>query len=206
VEARPAPAEHQPAPAAPATPEPDPRTAVPPPRDDLAIAGLTIDDVVLMMPDIDDALAALKEAGPGMRTIQGSALFNGLDREQLEEVIGGLRLTSVKPGEIIVAEGEPGGSLFLIASGRVRVYARSPSGRQKLVRTMGQGDFFGEISLLTGSRRTATITAATACEVLELDRETVDAIARRKPEVRDLISAFCRRRSGSSEERTARAE
>ena len=139
-------------------------------------------------------------------TVQGSALFGGLDAEQLQAVIGGLRLTSVQPGEIIVAEGEPGGSLFLIASGRVRVYARSPSGRQKQVRTMRQGDFFGEISLLTGSRRTATITAATPCEVLELDRETVDAMAQRKPEVREIISAFCRRRSGSTEERTARAD
>jgi len=200
------PAEPHPVFEEPTAPKADPRATAATSGDELAVAGLTIDDVALMLPDIDDALAALKETGSEMRTIQGSALFGGLDTEQLQEVIGGLRLTSVQPGEIIVAEGEPGGSLFLIASGKVRVYARSSSGRHKQVRTLRQGEFFGEISLLTGSRRTATITAAAPCELLELDRETVDAISQRKPEVRDIISAFCRRRSGSTEERAARAD
>ena len=187
-------------------PKPDPREEAPTLSDEHVLSDVSIEDVAFLMPDVDDALTALKEAGPGMRMIQGSSLFSGLDTEQLQELIGGLRLTSVQPGEIIVAEGEPGASLFLIASGRVLVYVRSPSGRQNQVRTMYQGDFFGEISLLTGSRRTATITAASPCEVLELDRETVDAIAQRKPEVREIIRAFCRRRSGSTEEKTARTD
>jgi cAMP-dependent protein kinase regulator len=59
---------------------------------------------------------------------------------------------------------------------------------------MDEGQFFGEISILTGGERTATVTARTRCELLELDKATLDDIAQRRPRVREVMTEFCRQR------------
>jgi CRP-like cAMP-binding protein len=63
---------------------------------------------------------------------------------------------------------------------------------------MREGDFFGEISLLTGGPRTATVTAATRCELLELDRATLDEIARAHPRVLDVLRRFSEERAAAT--------
>ncbi len=136
--------------------------------------------------------------------LQGSPLFNGLTEDQLLAVIRGLRLATFGPGEIIVTEQEPGQSMFLIAGGAVRIYVRRDDGGNAQVRTMEQGDFFGEISLLSGLPRTATITAAAQCELLELGRDDLEKIAVEQPEVIGIVERFCSQRAGSAEELEAR--
>jgi cAMP-dependent protein kinase regulator len=69
---------------------------------------------------------------------------------------------------------------------------------------MGEGSFFGEISILSGKPRTATVTASTRCELLELDRKSLDAIAAIHPRVRDVLTRFHRQRAMSAEEARAR--
>ncbi len=75
-------------------------------------------------------------------------------------------------GEVIVRQGEPGDSMFVICKGRVRV-TLDTSGIE--VAQLDAGGFFGEMSMLTGDPRTATVTAATDCVVMEL---TVEAFRR----------------------------
>jgi CRP-like cAMP-binding protein len=70
---------------------------------------------------------------------------------------------------------------------------------------MEEGEFFGEVSLLSGGARSATVTAATPCELLELDRRTLDDIARRHPRVRTIIEEFYAERAGSPSELEARS-
>jgi hypothetical protein len=187
----------------PAAPEPRPEPPSPPPAAPHARPSDFEDILVREMPEADAELH-LADGGGDVTALQESALFRDLSTAQLEALISGLQLTSVGPGEIVVAEGEPGSSLYLIASGTVRVYVRTGSGHQQQIRVMRQGDFFGEISLLKGTRRTATITAATRCELLELSRSAVHAIAEEHPQVWTIIEDFCNRRAGSAEERGAR--
>jgi CRP-like cAMP-binding protein len=71
---------------------------------------------------------------------------------------------------------------------------------------MGEGSFFGEISILSGSARTATVTAATHCEVLELDQPTLESIAETHPRVWPVLVQFAEQRSGSREEERIRTE
>jgi len=137
-------------------------------------------------------------------SLRTSPLFSSLSGAELLAVIRGLELQTFEPGEIVVSEAEPGSSLFLIAGGRVRVYVRNVSGRSAQLRTLEAGDFFGEISLVTGHRRSATITAATPCELLELDRQTLDQIAAHHPDVPETVRRFCERRAESPEELEAR--
>ncbi|RMH17325.1 MAG: hypothetical protein D6696_16045 [Acidobacteria bacterium] len=143
-----------------------------------------------------------------LSTLTGIAnvpLFSHFDADELSAIIHGLKVYTYEAGEILFTEGESGASLIVLASGVVRVYVKNASGGNTEIRRLEQGSFFGEISLLTGEPRSATITAATACEVLVLDRPTVEAIIERHPKVRDTLRDIYRQRAGSAEERRARA-
>ena len=153
--------------------------------------------------DADSETAPTKD-GEDVSVFHGSPLFQDMAPNEVLALIDGLRLRTFEPGEIVVTEGEPGDSMFLLAGGIVRVFVRNDQGINNEVRTVDQGDFFGEISLLTGSRRTATITAATPCDLLELKRDDLVSIAQEFPHILTIIEAFCVRRSGSSEEAEAR--
>jgi cAMP-dependent protein kinase regulator len=134
-----------------------------------------------------------------------SPLFGDFSRDELLDVVRGLKLLSFEPGAILVTEGEKGDSLLVLTSGSVRCFVKNPEGRNVQVRQLAEGEFFGEISLLSGSSRTATVTAASSCELLELDRPTFDDIVRRHPRVRTVVEEFYNRRVGSDSERLARA-
>jgi hypothetical protein len=135
--------------------------------------------------------------GPPPNVVE-SPLFQDFSREELLEVMRGLRLRSFEPGEIVVSAGEPGESLFLVTTGGVRAYMRDKRGRHVQVREMVEGDFFGEISILTGNPRSATITASSYCELLELDRPALADISRRHPRVREVLQEFYKRRASHS--------
>ena len=86
------------------------------------------------------------------------------------------------------------------------MYVRDAAGRNRQVRTLDEGEFFGEISLVTGQARSATVTATTPCELLELHQGTLRVIGRDHPQVPIVIREFCDRRLGSIEETSARGE
>jgi hypothetical protein len=119
-----------------------------------------------------------------------SPLFGDFSRGELLAMMKGLQLQVFDAGDIIVAEGDAGDSLFILTSGIVKAYVRGKDQHLRHVRTLHDGDFFGEISIFTGGRRTATITAATRCELLELDRPTLDSITAAHPHVSEVMRKF----------------
>lgn len=116
-----------------------------------------------------------------------SPLFEDFTEEELLSLVRGLRLVSLDAGDVVVTEGEAGNSVFVITGGGVKVFVRDPAGRNVLVGRLAEGDFFGEISLLSGRPRSATITAAAPCELLELDREAFDRVCAQHPRVRAVM-------------------
>jgi CRP-like cAMP-binding protein len=134
-----------------------------------------------------------------------TSLFGDLSEEELLAVVRGLRLHLHGPGDILVTEGERGQSVFVLAAGSAKVFVRSPSGRNFPVAELREGEFFGEISSLSGRPRTATVTAAARCELLELDRPTLDEIARVHPRVAGVLEEFYIRRASSPEAAAVRA-
>jgi CRP-like cAMP-binding protein len=156
-------------------------------------------------PGSSAAEASAGPAPPGAeRTVPPSPLFDDFSAEELVAVIQGFDLISYQPGDIIISEGEPGDSLFILTTGCVKAFVRNPSGRHVQVRELGEGEFFGEISILSGKPRTATVTAATPCELLELDRARLDAITASHPRVLEVLREFYERRSGSDAEALVR--
>jgi hypothetical protein len=123
-------------------------------------------------------------------------LFGGFSQDELVEVIRGLKLQSFEPGDVVVTEGESGGSLFIVSTGLVKVFIRDQAGRSQKVRELGEGAFFGEVSVVTRNPRSATVTAATRCELLELDRKTLASIVAIHPHVWSVMLDFCQQRTG----------
>jgi hypothetical protein len=146
---------------------------------------------------------AAEDLAPNAPPVQ-TPLFRGFSNDELTAVIRGLRLLTFAPGMIIVTEGQPGESLFVLTAGMARAFVKSPGGRSIQVRELMEGDFFGEIAILTGNPRSATITAASRCELLELDRATLDSIAATHPHVRDVLKEFHDQRAGSTIEAAIR--
>jgi hypothetical protein len=125
-----------------------------------------------------------------------SPLFRSFSVDEMVAVIQGLRLLSFARGDVILREGEPGDRLYMLTSGMVRAFRKdAASGRQLRVADLKEGAFFGEVSILTRGPRTATVAALTPCELLELDRPTLDSIRQTHPHVWEVLEDFARQRT-----------
>lgn len=125
-----------------------------------------------------------------------SVLFEALNDEEREALIREMDLESHDEGSVIISEGDPGSSMYLIVSGEVKVFTRA-AGKAATVylAKLGGGDFFGEVSVLTGKPRTATITAAQKTELLRLDKEKLDTVLNKYPGIRKVLDDFYKRRA-----------
>ncbi|MCL4820299.1 MAG: cyclic nucleotide-binding domain-containing protein [Vicinamibacteria bacterium] len=154
------------------------------------------DEVASLLEDIFKAEGIKPQAVEVPRPqLVETPLFRDFSREELVEVIKGLDLRTFEPGEIVMAAGEPGTSLFIVTTGRLRAYLRSAEQRYVQLRELKEGDFFGEISLLTDNPRSATVTAASYVELLEMDKKTLDEICSRQPRVREVLQEFYKQRA-----------
>ena len=108
-------------------------------------------------------------------------------------------------GGIVVSEGDPGESLFLIAKGSVRILVVGGHGRALEIRRLDAGDFFGEVAMLSGRPRTATVVATTDCELLEIDHDALDRLVEARPAARRILEGARDVRAQSPEETAVRA-
>jgi cAMP-dependent protein kinase regulator len=128
------------------------------------------------------------------RTVPKSPLFEVLQSDEREALVKEMELESHEEGSVIISEGDPGDSMYVISSGEVKVYTRGTKGAVYLAK-LGEGDFFGEVSMLTGKPRTATITACTPTEVLRLDKEKLDNALGKYPGIRKVLDEFYKKRA-----------
>ena len=127
-----------------------------------------------------------------------SPLFRDFSVDEMVAVIQGLKLLSFERGEVILKEGQPGGSLYMLTSGRVRAFKKDGDGKQSPLGDLKEGAFFGEMSILTGQPRMASVVALARCELLELDRPTLDGITKTHPHVWDVLREFAEKRAAQS--------
>lgn len=129
-----------------------------------------------------------------------SPLFETMADEERRAVVDVMVLEQFNEGDVVIAEGEPGSALYVIVSGAVKVYGKGPRGDSVYLANLGEGDFFGEVSVLTGKPRTATITASQRSELLRLDKEKLDEIVARHPRVKSVLEDFYRKRASHTVE------
>lgn len=135
------------------------------------------------------------------RILAPVALFAPLTGEQRDELAARASERLYGRGEKIVRQGEPGGSMFVIHRGRVRIV--EASGRELAV--FDAGGYFGEMSMLTGQPRSATVEAADECRVVELTAASLREVALSNPEVVTRISAVVAERQADLDRQKAEA-
>lgn len=129
-----------------------------------------------------------------------SPLFEDLTAEERDALAREMVLESFDEGDIVITEGEKGSSLYVVVSGEVKVYTRGGRGENVYLAKLAEGDFFGEVSILTGKPRTATVTASQRTELLRLDKEKLDAVVAGHPRIREVLEDFYRRRADQTVE------
>jgi len=144
----------------------------------------------------------LADANPQQleRERDASTFFSSFPAEVLEDLLSSTSVRSFSPGDVIVREGDPGISLFLIESGSVEVRTNDPGGREVVLADLGPGEFFGEVAVLTGRPRTATIIAREPVTLIEILAEDLQRIVAAHPQVRTVLEEFYQRRAKATVE------
>lgn len=124
-------------------------------------------------------------------------LFAGLEEPMLASVAEEFQPVESSQDERILAEGSPGAEMYVIRSGEVEVYHEDDAGRRTVVVTYGPRTHFGEMALLTGNARNASVRALTPVSLLRLLKSDLDGLFQRYPEMRRLLE-------GAAAERMAR--
>jgi CRP-like cAMP-binding protein len=120
-------------------------------------------------------------------------VFRALDAAKIDRLARRLRHVVFGPGEVILRQGDPGDSLYVVRGGKVAVQV-GVLGASKEIATLGDGQFFGEMSLMTGESRAATVVAKTDVECYIVDKEAFQEILEEKPELAGTISDILSRR------------
>ena len=127
--------------------------------------------------------------------LKGVDLFSALPDSHLEAIARKVFLHKYKKGETILHEEDTEGhSLFIIAKGHVKVFLTGVDGREAILALLHEGEFFGEMSLLDGEPRSASVRALAATEMLVLKREDFFQVIMSQPEVlRTLLVEMSKR-------------
>lgn len=143
-----------------------------------------------------------EEAASGPLPPRGgeAAFFGAFPRDALEKLLNSTCVYTFQPGVVLVREGEDGRSMFLIEGGTVQVLTTDGTGATIPLARLGPGEFFGEVSVLTGRPRTATVVAETAVTVIEVSKDDLDQITATHPEVRALVQRFYEERAHATVE------
>jgi NTE family protein len=123
--------------------------------------------------------------------LERSPLFEGVERDLLRGLVGLMRRVEFAAGATICREGDPGRSAFVLVAGLADVLF--PGGGEVEVR-LGPGDVIGEMSLVTGEARSATVLTAVASTALELEEEAFGGLLRDDPAVGANLSRIVSRR------------
>ena len=133
--------------------------------------------------------------------LRGIPLFEGLDDAYLAALADRFVTERYAEGAVVVEEGAPGDSLHIIVRGKIEVLKRDREGRQRRLAVLDDGDFFGEIALLHGVPRTATVRTRTPCLMLALERDEFLSLLETAPELRahiEEIAAIRREAQGAA--------
>jgi small-conductance mechanosensitive channel/CRP-like cAMP-binding protein len=122
------------------------------------------------------------------RLVAAVDLFEHLDPELRARIAAALRPRLLEPGEVLMRAGEAGSSVFIVETGVLEVVLGDEGSAKRPAARLGTGDIVGEMSLLTGQPRIATVVALDECRVLELSHEAMSPIMVDNPEIAEGLS------------------
>lgn len=110
-------------------------------------------------------------------------IFSGLSAKDIEKIVAVTHQRKYRKDNIILIEEEAGQTMFILMSGQVKISRISEDGREVILAVMGEGDFFGELSLLDGQSRSANVTVIKDSEMLLINREDFLSLLNEFPQI-----------------------
>ena len=123
-----------------------------------------------------------------------SGIFQGVEPDAADSLAKEMEMIDVRKGEIVFSEGEPGDSLYIVLSGKIKVGRRAADGRQNLIAVMGPSDMVGELSLFDPGPRTATATAVLDTRLARLRKQALRPWLTNRPEIAEQLLRVLARR------------
>jgi len=122
--------------------------------------------------------------------IAGIPFFSFLDPVERNKLTDTATLHGFKAGEMIIRKGDPGRSIYVVLNGRVRVFLRDYHGSELELDILSKSEFFGEISLLTGKPRSASVAAIDSTMVMELSYTPMRKLVQENPAVKEVLLEY----------------
>lgn len=122
-------------------------------------------------------------------------LFDSLPEEDRLRLAEGLRYAPFAAGEVITRQGDQAHWLYLILEGTAQVGVRGEAGQQRVVAQLKAGDVFGEMALMTGAPRSATVTAISDVECYRLDKQVFQDVLHARPQLAETVAEILAQRS-----------
>ena len=128
------------------------------------------------------------------------SLFSALDKGEISEIAEKIEGKSYKKEYVLIKKGDSGDSMFLLSEGLLDVKISKDNGELYKVGEIAPGDYFGEMSLLTGEPRSATVICSTDAYVYEIKKQHVEQLFKNRPEILEDISKLIANRRAQTEE------
>jgi|SRR5581483_635880 len=155
-------------------------------------------ETITLRRDVDDRdVVRAREAAA--RALKAHAIFGFLTSDEIDALIESSAVLLFSPGEHVVEQDAPGESMFLLIRGQVDVRMRR-DGHTSSVAKMGAGACFGEMSVLTGEPRNATVAAIEELEVVEITKTAVARLLSANPDVIGRLSELLAERQSANQQ------
>ncbi len=171
-------------------------------RDGFLLQAISINKMILRVDpssqDVHQRLAQLyaektREMKP-LRPFPYIPLFSELDERELQSLLPQVQSKTFQEGSLICREGERGDSLFVISRGEVSITKRTREGREVSIRSLREGNFFGEFGFFIDQKRHATVKAIIECEILEISRQVLNKMIEIHPRLNEVLQNLFRER------------
>jgi len=106
------------------------------------------------------------------KSVAGNVLFTHLEADELTDILDAMFLVSKAPGDVIIQQGDDGDNFYIIDSGTVEVWIAKDGGEPEKFSELSDGMSFGELALIYGTPRAATVKAKADCKLWAIDRDT----------------------------------
>lgn len=121
-------------------------------------------------------------------------LFSDLPKNAFVELLVQMEMKELSPGDYVIKEGDIGDSFFVLATGKVRVSRKAEGGSEVILAYLTDGAFFGEMALLQGGPRTASVIVEEDSQLFEIKKELLDQVVARYPSVAAILKNFYKQR------------
>jgi CRP-like cAMP-binding protein len=130
-----------------------------------------------------------RELSQRIKTLRRVELFAQLTADELHKLAERLKYAPFAKGNLIAKQGTPAQHwLYIIIGGETEVYLEAPTGEKRILNVLSKGDFFGEMSLMTGAPRVASVIAKTDVECYRLDKDAFEAVVLNRPAIAEEIA------------------